>query len=95
MGCVQLFLIASQLICVFMYSKTIFCMCKHCWQLIIKFKKSIGKSCLDLSVKLLMKRVQCIADKLMKYLRDNNTNMQQEEDIYGVVSIPIQETDEQ
>ena len=69
-------------------------MCKHCWQLIIRYdyKKLIGRCCL---VKLLMKCVQCIADKMMKYLRDNNANMQQEEDTYGIISTPIQETDEQ
>ena len=96
MGCVQLFLIASQLICVFMYSKTIFCMCKYCWQLIIRYKRSIRKSCLDLSVKI-MKYVQCIDDKMMKCLRDNNVKLQQQqqEDSYGVISTPIQETDEQ
>ena len=71
-------------------------MCKHCCRLFIRYdyKKLIGESCLGLSVKLLMKCIQCIADKMMRYLRDNNANLQ-EEDTYGVVSTPIQETDEQ
>ena len=43
-----------------------------------------------------MKYVQCIDDKMMKCLRDNNVKLQQQqEDTYGVISTPIQETDEQ
>ena len=97
MGVVRLLLIIIQLIYVSIYLKTIVSMCKHCWQLITRYdyKKLIGESCLDLSVKLLMKCVQCIANKMMKCLRDNNANLQQEEDTYGIISTPIQETDEQ
>ena len=40
-----------------------------------------------------MKFVQCIADKMMKYLGDDNAYLQQQEDTYGVVSTPIQATD--
>ena len=96
MGVIRLFLIAIQLISVFMYLKTIVSICKHFWQLFIRcgYKKFIARCCLDLSldlsVKLLMKCVQCITDK-MKCLRDNNANLQQQqEDTYGVISTPIQ-----
>ena len=42
-----------------------------------------------------MKCVQCVANKMMKCLRDNNANLQQEEDTFGIIATPIQETDEQ
>ena len=38
-----------------------------------------------------MKCIQCIADKMMKYY-NANLQQQQEEDTYGVISTPIQET---
>lgn len=77
-----------------------------CWQLIIgyDYKMLIVKYCLDLSVKLLIKCVEYTADKIMKYWRNDNANLQQqqqqqqgEEDTYGVISesAPIQETNEQ
>ena len=95
MGAIRSFLIAIQLISVFIYSKAIVSMCKHCWQLIrCGYNKLTGRCCL---VKLLMKCVQCIIDK-MKCLRDNNANLhqqQQEEDTYGVVATPIDATDDQ
>ena len=95
MGAIHSFLIAIQLISVFIYS-IIVSMCKHCWQLIIRYdyKKLIRRCCL---VKLLMKCVQCIADK-MKCLRDISANLhqqQQEGDTYIAISPPIQATDEQ
>ena len=94
MGAVRLLLKIIQLIYVSIYLNTVVSMCKHCWQLIIRYdyKKLIGESCL---VKLLMKCIQCIANKMIKCLRVNNANLLQEEDMYGVISTPIQETDEQ
>ena len=96
MGTIRSFLIAIQLISVFIYSKAIVSICKHFWQLFIRcsYKKLTGRCCL---VKLLMKCVQCIADKMMKYLRDINANLhqqQQEEDTFGVVATPIEATDQ-